>query len=49
MVFLILWLLSCGVPDGCDIYTNLATDPALFQGQGDLQFDVYREMQIVNG
>ena len=35
--------------DGCDVYTNLAADPALFEGQGDLQFDVYREMKDVNG
>lgn len=35
--------------DGCDVYTNLATDPTLFEGQGDLQFDIYREMRTVNG
>jgi Haspin like kinase domain len=35
--------------DGIDVYTNLGADPALFEGQGDFQFEVYRQMKDING
>jgi hypothetical protein len=31
--------------DGCFIYNDLSKDPALFTGEGDHQFEVYRLMQ----
>ena len=34
--------------DGCSVHTDLSTDPALFEGTGDYQFDVYRMMQAEN-
>ena len=35
--------------DGIDVYTNLGADPALFEGQGDFQFEVYRQMKDITG
>ena len=35
--------------DGCTIFNNLAEDPTLFKGRGDIQFDVYRRMKTENG
>ena len=31
--------------DSCFIYNDLSKDPALFTGEGDYQFEVYRHMQ----
>lgn len=34
--------------DKCTVYTNLAEDESLFQGKGEYQFDIYREMRKEN-
>ncbi|WAR21319.1 HASP-like protein, partial [Mya arenaria] len=35
--------------DGCTVFTDLSVDPALFEGKGDYQFDIYRLMKEGNG
>lgn len=35
--------------DGCVVYNDLSADETLFEGSGDLQFDIYREMKDNNG
>ncbi|OWF42896.1 Serine/threonine-protein kinase haspin [Mizuhopecten yessoensis] len=35
--------------DGCVVYNDLSTDETLFEGSGDLQFDIYRQMKENNG
>ncbi|XP_060079235.1 uncharacterized protein LOC132558655 [Ylistrum balloti] len=35
--------------DGCVVYNDLSTDETLFDGSGDLQFDIYRQMKENNG
>ena len=37
------------VADGCTVFSDLANDPTLFEGEGDYQFDVYRKMKEENG
>ena len=34
--------------DGCSVFCDLSTDPTLFEGQGDYQFDIYRLMKEEN-
>ncbi|XP_060602886.1 serine/threonine-protein kinase haspin-like [Ruditapes philippinarum] len=34
--------------DGCTVYTTIPDDDTLFDGKGDYQFDVYREMKKEN-
>ncbi|XP_033756912.1 uncharacterized protein LOC117339441 [Pecten maximus] len=35
--------------DGCVVYNDLSKDETLFDGSGDLQFDIYRQMKEKNG
>ncbi|CAL1533776.1 unnamed protein product, partial [Lymnaea stagnalis] len=35
--------------DGCAVFCDVATDDGLFEGTGDFQFDVYRDMKTENG
>ena len=41
----VLWTVS----DGCSVFCDLSTDPTLFEGHGDYQFDIYRHMKEENG
>lgn len=36
------------ITDGCTVYINIPDDDTLFQGEGDYQFDIYREMKKEN-
>uniref|UniRef100_A0A0N4U552 Protein kinase domain-containing protein n=1 Tax=Dracunculus medinensis TaxID=318479 RepID=A0A0N4U552_DRAME len=44
----ILWILITLLPGSTTIYLNLKNDLELFEGQGDLQFDIYRLMRRAN-
>ncbi|KAK7011043.1 serine/threonine-protein kinase haspin, partial [Biomphalaria glabrata] len=35
--------------DGCAVFCDVASDDGLFEGTGDFQFDVYRDMKKENG
>ena len=36
------------VSDGCTVYITIPDDDSLFDGKGDYQFDIYREMKKEN-
>lgn len=44
----ILAFLLDNTTSGQPLYSNLALDPVLFQGEGDYQFDIYRKMRDFN-
>ena len=45
-----LKVLACSffTSDGCEVFCDLSSDPTLFVGQGDYQFEIYRLMKDEN-
>ncbi|XP_046361174.2 uncharacterized protein LOC124138512 [Haliotis rufescens] len=48
MVSIIDFTLSRLRKDGCTVFCDISKDDSLFEGTGDYQFDIYRNMKIEN-